>query len=270
MKRIIITGLCFLMACAGMMAAPITKDLHKGDKLTLNLELVFNDEAKEEGGFISWELVGDWDKFDYRFSQGSVKDKIFTIKAAEYNDFFDGEEGIALIINGKSKTEAETYNLSMKVSNVLDGMIFPKDKLNLDLAVRYILPPPPPLWETLLIPCIILLILVIIVVIVLKVTEKFPKGLLQLGREEVYLKGKSRVSVKEELEKQGIMLEDDCDIIFVKKRFGSFQGPCIKEMRNCALELDGSFVSRGKVLLPGEELTGLKDSNGNEIIIRFC
>ncbi|MBQ7852116.1 MAG: hypothetical protein IJ342_04470 [Muribaculaceae bacterium] len=270
MKRIFITGFCLLVACVGIMAVPIAKDLNEGNKLSLNLELEFPEDAKEENAFISWELVGDWDKFDYCFSQGRLENNIFTIDAVSYKEFFDGENGIALIITGKPETEDATYNLSMKVLNVSDDLDFPKEELDLNLSVHYILPPPPPLWERLLVPAIILVVLILIVWIVLKVTAKFPDGLLQLGREEINIKGKSRISVKEELEKLGITLEDDCDVILVKKRFTSFQGPCFAEIRNCALERDGVFVSKGMVLLPEEELSGLKDINGNEIIIRYC
>lgn len=270
MKRIIITGLCCMVACVGIMAAPLSKDLKKGEKLTLNLELVLTDEAKEDGEFISWELGGDWDKFDYSFSQGDLKDNKFTINTVEYKDFVSGEDGIAIAITGKSKTEAATYNLYMKVTDVSDGLSISNGELNLDLSVNYILPPPPPVWQQLLIPTVILVVLIFIVVIVLKVTAKFPRGLLQLGREEISLKGKSRISVKEELEKHEIYLEDGCDIVFVKKRFGRFQGPCIKEIHNCALERDDSFLSQGTIILPGEELAGLRDLNGNEIVIRYC
>ncbi len=269
MKRVFITGFYLLIACVGVIAAPIEKDLNKDSEMILNLEMGFSDSAKEEGAFVSWELIGDWDKFDYSFSQGSLENNVFTIRAAEYKEFINGESGIALVISGKPKIEDATYNLSMKVVNVSDGLDFPKEDLNLNMSVNYILPPPPPIWERMLVPAIILVVLSLIVWLVLNITAKFPRGLLQLGRDEVILKGKSRVSVKEELEKMGVIL-DDCDVVFVKKRFGRFQGPCIKELQNCVLEREGVYVSKGTVLLPDEELRGLTDINGNEIIIRYC
>ncbi|MBQ8695302.1 MAG: hypothetical protein IKL56_06380 [Bacteroidaceae bacterium] len=268
MKKIIVAGIFILMSCISVSSKPISKTLNQGETLKQNLKLNFNETAKEEKAFISWELSGDWDKFDYRFSQGKLKGNVFTIKASEYKKFTDGEDGIALTISGKRKTEDATYNLSMKVAEVSDGLEFLKERLNLDLSINYLLPPPPPIWQVLLVPAIIVLVLAMIVIIVLKVTAKFPNGLLQLGREEVYLKGKSRVSVKEELAKLGI--EIDGDVVFVKKRFGRFQGPCIKSIQNFAIERDGMFVSRGAILLPDEELRGVTDINNKEIIIRYC
>lgn len=268
MKKIIVAGIFILMSCISVSSKPISKTLNQGETLKQNLKLNFNETAKEEKAFISWELSGDWDKFNYSFSQGKLKDNIFTINAAEYKSFTKGEDGIALTLSGKRKTKDATYNLSMKVTEASAGMGAMKNKLNLDLSINYLLPPPPPIWQVLLVPAIIVLALVLIVFIVLKVTAKFPNGLLQLGREEIYLKGKSRVSIKEELAKLGI--EIDGDVVFVKKRFGRFQGPCIKSIQNFALEHDGMLVSRGKILLPDEELRGVTDINNKEIIIRYC
>lgn len=270
MKRVFIIVSCLLVTYASIMATPVTKELKEGDKLTLNLELEFTDNAKEEGEFISWELVGDWDKFEYVFSQGNVIGNIYTIKSTEYQDFVGGENGIAITIKGKSDTEDAIYNLSMKITDVSDGLSISKEEFDLELDIHYILPPPRPMWEVMLIVFGILLALVLIAVIILKITARFPGGILQLGRDEISLKGKSRVSIKEELNKLNITLKDDCDVIFVKKRFGRFQGPCIKEIHNCALERDGIYVYKGTILLPEEELRGLEDTNGNEIIIRYC
>lgn len=270
MKRIFIIGMSFLAACVNMNAAPIDTNLNQGDDLTINLELEFSDEAKEEGAYISWELSGDWEKFDYKFSQGELKGNVITVKAADYKEFANGEDGVALVITGKKKTEDATYNLVMKVKDVSANLDFPKNQMNLDLNVHYILPPPPSIWEILAIVGGVLAVLGAIVALILHVTAKFPKGLLQIGREEVYLRGKKQISVRKELEQVGIELEGASDVIFVKKRFGSFQGPCIKQMIDCSLERDGEFVSRGSVLLPTEELKGLKDVQGNEIIIRYC
>lgn len=259
--------LCFFISATLTLTA---EDLHQGDKIVKHLELEFYEGAKEDGAFISWELAGDWDKFNFNFSQGELNNNIFTIKASDYKDFLNGADGIALTIEGTPKTEEGNYHLSMVVNNVSDGLEVLKNQLNLDMQVNYILPPPPPLWKRLLIPFIILLVLALLIILVLNLTAKFPKGLLQLGHDEVSLKGKKQISVKKELENNGIILDDGVDVIFVKKRFGSFQGPCIKKMEGCSLERDGIFLSPGAVILPDEDITGLTDSNGNDIIIRYC
>ena len=270
MKRIFVVGILFLAACLGMSAAPVMRNLKQGETLKMNLKMSFSEDAKQDNAFVTWELTGDWDKFDYTFSQGTLKGNILTVKAADYKTFADGEEGIAMMITGRKKTEDATYNLVMKVKDVSANLDFPKNQMNLDLNVHYILPPPTPIWKKLLVAGVVLAILAAIVVLVLNLTAKFPKGLLQIGREEVYLRGKKQISVRKELEKVGIELEGASDVIFVKKRFGSFQGPCIKQMIDCSLERDGEFVSRGSVLLPTEELKGLKDVQGNEIVIIYC
>lgn len=269
MKRVFLTGIFFLAAYIGVSAA-VMKDLKQGETLKMNLKFSFSEDAKQDGAFVTWELAGDWDKFDYKFSQGKLKDNILTIEAADYKEFANGEDGVALIIAGKKKTEDATYNLVMKVKEVSANLDFPKNKMNLDLNVHYILPPPTPWWMILAIIGGVFAVLGAIVALILNVAAKFPKGLLQIGREEVYLKGKKQVSVRKELEKVGIELEGTSDVVFDKKRFGSFQGPRIKQMTDCTLERDGEFVSRGSVLLPTEELKGLKDVQGNEIIIRYC
>lgn len=270
MKRIFVAGIFFLVACLGMSAAPVNKELKQGETLKMNLKLSFSEDAQQNNAFVTWELTGDWEKFDYKFSQGELKGNILTVKAADYKAFANGEDGVALVITGKKKTEDATYNLVMKVKDVSANLDFPRNKMNLDMNVHYILPPPPSIWLILAIVGGVLAVLGAIVALVLHVTAKFPKGLLQIGREEVYLKGKKQVSVRKELEKVGIELEGASDVIFDKKRFGAFQGPRIKQMIDCALERDGEFVSRGSVLLPTEELKGLKDVQGNEIVIIYC
>lgn len=269
MKKVIIIGI--LMVCTCFTA--VSRDLHQGEKLVKSImELEFDEQCMATNAFVTWELVGDWDLFDYSFSQGELsnKGKLLTINANEYKDFLDGYEGIALSIQGKPKTPQGNYRLSMIVSEVSDELDFVKEDLDLDMNINYILPPPPPLWKRLLVPCIILAVLVLIAILVLHITAKFPKGLLQLGREEVDLTGKKMVSLKEELDKLGVELESGTDVILVKKRFGSYQGPTVKEMKNCALERDGVYLSRGAVILPDEEIHGLKDLQGNEILIRYC
>lgn len=270
MKKTLFTVL--ILACFSLTAKSekLMDSLKQDDSRKICMELEINQEAKESQAFISWELNGDWDLFDYQFSQGILEGNLFTIKANEYKDFVGGEEGIALTFKGKPKTESGNYNLKMTVQDVSDELDFPKDGLNLDMDIVYLLPPPPPIWKRLLVPAIILMALVLILLLVMHLTAKFPKGLLQLGRDEISLKGKKVVSVRKELEKLGTQLEGDSDVIFIKKRFGSFQGPVVKEMKGCSLELNGNFISRGTVLHPDEELHGLKDGNGDEIIIRYC
>jgi len=245
-------------------------NLKQGEKLVKSLELEFDEQAKTDDVFISWELSGDWDKFDYSFSQGTLENNVFIIRANEYKGFANGHEGIALTIEGKSKTEEGDYNLILRVKEVTDDLNFPKNALNADFQITYLLPPPPPLWKQILVPTIILIALALIILFILHVTSKFPKGILQFGHEEVRLRGKKRVSAKEELEKMGIQLPDGTDIVFVKKRFATFCGPCIKEMKNCSLERDGSYLSKGSIIRLEEEVKGLTDVNGNELLIRYC
>ena len=272
MKRIAFLG-ALLISTTLMAAGQIQEDLHQEDGVIVkSLELEFNDVAKADDIFLSWKLVGDWDKFDYQFSQGTLEKDVYTIKASEYQAVVDGKKGITLTIttDPKSKIKEGLYDLSMKLHNVSNEVELPDGGLDLDLKVNYIPTPPIPLWKRLLIPGIILLALIALLLLVLHLASIFPRGLLQLGREEVSLKGKTRISVKEELEKMEITLEEGTDVIFVKKRFGRFQGPCIKLMSNCSLERDGLFVSKGTVLLPEEELRGLTDIHGDEVLIRYC
>ena len=267
MKKSLIIGI--LMVCTCFTA--VSKDLNQGEKLVKSiLELDFDEQCKATNAFVTWELVGDWDKFEYTFSQGNLNGNMLTVNANEYKDILDGFEGIALSIQGKPKTPQGCYSLSMLVNEVSDNLDFLKEELDLEMNINYLLPPPLPIWKRLLVPAIILAVLALIVILVLHITAKFPKGLLQLGREEVNLKGKKMVSVKEELEKLGIELESGTDVILVKKRFGSFQGPSVKEMKNCVLEREGIYLSKGSVILPDEEIHGLTDIQGNEIIIRYC
>ena len=241
------------------------EELKHNEKITKTLKLEFDEQAKNDSASISWELLGNWDKFDYEFSQGMDNNDVFTIYTADYKPY----DGIVLTIKGKSKTSSGDYNLIMKIKGAENLDIKDEDLnyLNLDLNIHY---EAAPFWTKLIVPGIILLALILILIIVLNVTAKFPSGLLQLGRDEVNIKGKKMVSVKNELEKMGVQLESDTDVIFVKKRFGSFQGPCVKEMKNCALEREGVYLSKGAVILPDEEIHGLKDLDGNEIIIRYC
>lgn len=266
MKKIaIITVLIFFVS---MMA--VAEDLTKGEKLVKSLELVFDDQAMADDVFISWELNGDWDKFDYSFSQGTLEGNVFTIRAKEYKDFVNGHEGIALTVEGKSKTKEGEYVLYLTVMDKTEGLVFTKEELNADFRINYLLPPPPPLWKRLLILGIILALLALIIWLVLDITAKFPKGILQLGHNEVRLRGKKRISVKDELIKLGVSLPNGTDVVFVKKRFVSFQGPCIKETKNCTLVLYGSTLSKGSVIRPDEEIKGLTGSDGREIVIRYC
>lgn len=245
------------------------ENLKKGEKIIKILELEFDKQAKDDNVYITWELSGDWDKFDYSFSQGTLKDNKLTIKAKDYKSFVDGNNGIAVTIEGKDDTEKGNYVLSMNVAEVTDNLNFNKNAMNAKFKFNYTTPPPPPLWQRLLVPVISLIILALIIMWILNAQAKFPKGLLQLGNDTVPLKGKKIVSVKDELEKMGILLEDDTDIVFDKKRFATFRGPQVRELKNCALECEGRFLTRGSIVRVGEEVKGLYDSNGNEIIIRY-
>lgn len=257
-----------LMAFACMTAT--AEVLKKGEEFVKRLELEFDDQAKDDNVFITWELSGDWDKFDYSFSQGTLKENKYTIRAKDYKDFVDGNEGITLIVKGKSDTKAGDYTLSMRVTDVTEDLIFSKDVLNADFKISYVLPPPPPLWKRLLPYAIGLIALILLTSLVLHFSAKFPKGILQLGYDEVRLKGKKRISVREVLEKSNIQLAEGTDIVFVKKRFARFHGPCVKEINNCTLERDGSCLTKGSVIHLDEEIKGLKDVKGNDIIIRYC
>ena len=266
MKRALLIGILLVFSCF----SAVSKDLHQGEKFVKTIiKLNFDEDAKAADAFVIWELVGDWDKFDYGFSQGSLDGNTLTVKANEYKAFVDGNEGIAISLQGKSKTEEGNYTLSMKVKDVSDDLEFKKDRLNLDMNINYLLPPPTPLWIKLLIAGAILLVLVLLILLVLHVTAKFPRGLLQLGQDSVKLKGKKRISVKEELEKMNVTLAEDTDVILVKKRFGAFQGPCIKEMKKCDLERDGEYLTPGSIIHFEEEIKGLRDINGNDIIIIY-
>lgn len=265
MKKLLILFMA-LLATASMSANSI--DLMQGKTLTIGFDFAFDDQAKADEAYVTWELLGDWNLFDYNFSQGTIDEKTgdFTVRALEYKDYLDG---IVLSIAGKPKTPKGNYNLSIKVKEA-SNVDIDKDVIELDLNINYLLPPPPPIWKRLLVPAIILAVLALIVILVLHFTAKFPKGLLQLGRDEVELKGKKIVSIKEELDKLGVELESGTDVVLVKKRFGTYQGPSVKEMRNCVLERDGVYLSKGAVILPDEEIHGLTDIQGNEILIRYC
>ncbi len=264
-KKILIV---VLLSFVGMTAS--AEVLEHGNTLVKSLELEFDDQAKEDDVFISWELSGDWDKFDYNFSQGTLENNIFTIRAKEYKDFANGHDGIALTIEGKKKTKEGEYNLSMHVTEVSDDLDFPKDAFNADFQINYLLPPPPPLWKRLLVPAIILVVLALFITWLLDYTAKFPRGLLQLGSNTVKLKGKKTISVKDELKKMGTELPEGTEIVLCKKRFTTFQGPCIKELKNCVLQSNGALLTRGKIMRRQQEVKGLKDSAGKEISIRYC
>lgn len=266
MKKLII----FFYFLALLSVSCVAEELRQGDKIVKNLELEFDDRAKANNGFITWELSGDWDKFDYDFSQGNLHKNVFTINANEYKDFANGEAGIALTIVGKSKTPQGDYTLSMHVAEVSDDLDFPKEELDADFHINYLLPPPPPIWRRLIVPTIVLLVLLAIALIILNATAKFPKGVLQLGDNSVRLRGKKKVSVKEELAKMSVSLADGTDVIFVKKRFASFRGPSVKEMKGCTLKRYGTEISKGAVIRPDEDVKGLSDLNGKEIVIRYC
>ncbi len=261
--------LCFLMLLPVCFLAK-SEDLKQGDQITKHLVLEFNEEAMESNAFVSWKLIGDWDKFDCHFSQGELKNDIFTINAVDYKKFVDGQEGVALTVSGKNKTKQGDYSLGLRVQNMSEGMEVDKDELELTMNVTYLLPPPPPLWRKLLPWIIALVLMFLIVILVLHFEARFPNCLLQVGKNEINLKGKKIVSVKDELNKINIETPRGVDIILQKKRFMTFQGPVIKQMINCNLKRGQSdYMSIGDVILPYENIHGLKDINGNDMLIKF-
>ena len=245
--------------------------LNKGEEFVKRLELEFDDQAKADNVFITWKLSGDWEKFDYSFSQGTLKENKYTIRAKDYKNFVDGNEGITLIVNGKSDTKAGDYTLSMRVTDVTEDLIFSKDVLNADFRISYVLPPPPPLWKRIFPYAIALIALIFLTLLVLHFSAKFPNCMLQLGNDVVELKGRKKISVRKELENLGRTVGADMDVVLVKKRFVSYQGPTIKEIKGCELKrADGSPLEIGDSIYPDETIFGLKDSMGNDIIIRQC
>jgi hypothetical protein len=93
---------------------------------------------------------------------------------------------------------------------------------------------------------------------------------LQLNNNTVKLQGKKMISVKDELQKMGIFLADGTEIILVKKRFASFQGPCVKEATNCNLKCNGAPLTKGKTMHRNQVVTGLTDKSGTPISMRYC
>ena len=231
------------------------------------LELEFSEGAKANEAFVSWDLVGDWDKFSYHFSQGKVKNGVYSISASEYMDLVDQCDGISLTLEGKSSTRSGNYELSMIVKEVSKDMKFLADDLDLDIPISY---DGKPIWLRLLVPAIILVVLVLLLLLVLHVTAKFPRGLLQLNNNTVKLQGKKMISVKDELKNMGIFLAEGTEIILVKKRFASFQGPCVKEAKNCNLKCNGVPLTKGKIMHRNQVVTGLTDKSGNPITMRYC
>lgn len=257
----------FLLFC---LVSSYASDLKYGEApITKKMKLGINQTAVDSGAFIQWQLKGPWDKFDYSFSQGELdsKNHTFTVYASEYKDSVNGEVGIVLTVNGKKKTEGGEYTLEMEVVKASDNLKIEKDKFHLLLPVKY-QPYQKTVFEILL-PYLIILAVILLLLLVLHVTAKFPRGLLQLGQDSVKLKGKKRISLKEELEKLDVTLAEGTDVILVKKRFGAFQGPCIKEMKKCDLERDGEYLTPGSIIHFEEEIKGLRDINGNDIIIIY-
>lgn len=266
MKKIVVFTAVMLF---GYMTA-LADNLKYGDTFEETiLELEFSEGAKAEANdaFISWDLLGDWDKFSFQFSQGAADDGVYTIKASEYKDLVNQFNGIALTLNGKRSTRSGNYELSMKVKEVSKDMTFMADELDLVIPIDYI---GIPLWKRLLVPFIILVVLVLLAILVLHLTAKFPRGLLQLNNNTVKLQGKKMISVKDELQKMGIFLADSTEIILVKKRFASFQGPCVKEATNCNLKCNGAPLTKGKIMHRNQVVTGLTDKSGNPISMRYC
>ena len=241
----------------------------QGDSLVKSImELDFDEQAKDDNAYVTWDLVGDWNKFDYSFSQGELKDHALTINANDYKKYVDGSEGIVLTIKGKPTTEEGKYNLSMKAGEQSNNLeIEPRDA-SLDMRVNYFFPTP--IWKTLLLVGGIILALALIIFALMQATAKFPGGLLQLNNKKIELKGKKKISIKDELKDMGIALSDGTEIVLVRKRFTAFQGPCVKELTGCYLICNGAPLTQGKIIRRNQDVRGLKDTNGNPVNIRYC
>lgn len=247
----------------------IDEELRQGVSLEKSImELEFDEQAKADNAFIVWELVGDWDKFDFGFSQGELKGRTFTINANDYKKFLNGSEGVFLTIKGKPTTQEGKCTLSMKVSEVSGNLEVEPEDPSLDMRIDYQLPTP--IWKTLLLWGSILIALALIIICLMQATAKFPGGLLQLNNKTIQLKGKKEVSIKKELMNMGIALHEGADIVLVRKRFTSFQGPCVKVVSGCSLICNGSPLTKGRIIRHNQDVKGLKDKKGNPVAIRYC
>lgn len=243
-------------------------DLKYPDELVESMfELEFSEGAVANNACVYWGLEGDWDKFSYEFSQGIVKGEVLTLNAGEYKDLVNGQKGVSVTLDGKSGTRKGDYLLSMKVKDLSENLQFNGNESSVDIRINYT---PKPLWRVLLVPVVVLVALIIIIILVLHYLAKFPRGLLQLNNNTVQLKGKKEISVKEELKKLKIELNEGTDVILVKKRFASFQGPCVKEATGCSLMCNGAQLTKGKIIRRNQEVTGLTDKDGKRISIRYC
>lgn len=241
----------------------------QGDSIVKSImELEFDGQAKDDNAFVTWELIGDWNKFDYSFSQGELKDYALTINANEYKKFVNGSEGIVLTIKGKPTTEESKYALSMKMGELSDNLEVEPADAGLDMRVNYVFPTP--VWKTILLLCCIILALALIIICVMHATAKFPSGLLQINNKKITLKGKKEISIKDELHNMGIELAEGTEIVLGRKRFAAFHGPCVKKLTGCNLICNGAPLSKGKIIRRNQDVRGLKDINGNSVNIRYC
>ena len=115
------------------------------------LELFFNEKSKEEDSYITWELRGeDWEDVNVSFNQGRFRDNRFTIRAKEYKEFADGDDGIILNISPRKNTEEKEYTFRFEVVEGSDDLRFNESELNMRSSFYIIPPPPTPWWLTLL------------------------------------------------------------------------------------------------------------------------
>lgn len=242
---------------------------HQGDSLVKSIiELVFDEQAKDDNSYVTLELVGDWNKFDYSFSQGELKDHAITFNANDYKKYVNGSEGVVLTIKGRPTTEEGKYSLSMKVGELSNNLEIEPVDAGLDMHVNYVFPTP--IWKVLLLWGCIIIALALIIIGLLSATAKFPGGLLQINNKQIQLKGKKEISIKDELQGIGIDLAEGTEIVLARKRFTAFQGPYVKELTGCYLICNGSSLNRGEIIHRNQSVSGLKDINGNPIIIRYC
>lgn len=125
--------------------------LRYNEKVTRQLKLEFNEKAKEEDGYIIWELIGDaWEKVNVSVNQGRLRGGRFTIRANDYQDFADGEYGIVITIAPRKRIDEGSYRLRMDVLEVSPELRFVKSDLNLDESFYFLPLPPKPWWIILL------------------------------------------------------------------------------------------------------------------------
>ena len=150
--------------------------LRYNETITRQLILEFNEKAREDNGFITWQFRGeDWENVSVSVNQGRIRGDQLTITAREYQDFAEGKDGIVIEITPRKKIEEGPYSFRMEVLDVSPDLRFVESELNL-LASFYLIPPPPtPWWLTLLYVLAVALILFHIIWFAFLKKMLFPK-----------------------------------------------------------------------------------------------